>query len=271
MSSFHVIAGAGDIPARPIIRKIQFSDLSAALEQGMGDFWAMPSHAVFLSILYPTVGIFLVVLTSGQDVMPLLYPLMSGFALIGPLAAIGLYEISRQRELGHEPTWQQAFDVLRSSAVPSIFALGFLLMMIFIAWIATAEGLYHWLFRPSASQPYLEFLTQVFTTREGLTLLFVGNFIGLLFTIVAFSLSVVSFPLLLDRDVGAAVAIQTSVKAVLANPQMMAIWGLIVAVLLALGTATVFIGLAIAMPVLGHSTWHLYRRLVAFEDDPVRR
>jgi len=263
MSSFHVIAGASTVTARPVIRKIKFSDLLSALSEGLADFSAMPSHAVFLSILYPVVGIFLVAMTSGQDVMPLLYPLLSGFALIGPFAAIGLYEISRQRDLGHEPTWQDAFNVLRSPAVPSILSLGVVLMVIFVLWLTTAQTLYYWLFNPASSQPYLEFLTQVVTTREGWTLFFLGNFIGLLFTIVVLSISVVSFPLLLDRDVGAAVAIQTSVRAVLANPLTMAVWGLIVAVSLAAGTAALFAGLAIVMPVLGHSTWHLYRRVIA--------
>ena len=263
--TFHVIAGASDIQERPVIRKIGFSDLLHALEDGFADFWAMPSHAVFLSILYPTVGVILVVMTSGQDVMPLLYPMMSGFSLIGPFAAIGLYEVSRRRELGMPVSWLNAFDVLRSPAVPSIMSVGVLLMVIFVLWLATAQGLYYWLFQPKTSQPYLEFLKEVFTTREGWTLFVVGNLVGLLFTIVALTVSVISFPLLLDRDVGAAVAIQTSVRAVIKNPVMMAIWGLIVAVMLAAGIAALFVGLAIVMPVLGHATWHLYRRIIAHD------
>lgn len=267
MTSFHVIGGAGEFPATPIVRKIGFADIREALKDGTDDFLAMPSHAVFLSILYPIVGIFLIAMTSGQDIMPLLFPLMSGFALIGPFAAIGLYEVSRRRELGLNPTWQDAFNVLRSPAVPSIVSLGVALMVIFVLWLTIAQALYHGLFEPTSSQPYLEFLAQVFTTREGWTLLMLGNAIGLLFMIVVLSISVISFPLMLDRDVGAAVAIQTSVRAVLANPLVMAVWGMIVVVSLAIGTAALFVGLAIVMPILGHSTWHLYRRIVAPDSD----
>jgi uncharacterized membrane protein len=262
MSNSHVIAGSGDATALPIIRKIGYKDIEEALAKGLADFWAMPSHAVFLSILYPIVGLVLVVMTSGKNVLPLLYPLLTGFALVGPFAAIGLYEVSRRRELGLETTWQHAFDVLRSPSVPAIAVLGLLLTAIFVLWVATAEGLYAVLFHPAAPQAYLDFLKEVLTTSHGWVLVIVGNFIGLLYVIAVFSMSVVSFPLLLDRDVGAAVAIKTSFRAVIANPGPMALWAVIVAVMLILGMLALIVGLAVVIPVLGHATWHLYRRVV---------
>jgi len=263
MATLHLIAGAGEVPARPTVRTIGLSDLADALAKGIDDFLAMPSHAIFLCVIYPIVGLVVGRLTAGYDVLPLLFPLMAGFALVGPFAAIGLYELSRRRERGLEVSWRNAFDVLRSPSFGAIAALGVLLMALFLVWIAVAQSIYvaNFGYAPAASIP--DFVDDVFTTRAGWTLIVVGNGIGCLFAIVALTISVVSFPLLLDRDVGAAVAMLTSVRAVVANPITMAIWGLLVAGLLAIGSLPFFIGLAVVLPVLGHSTWHLYRKVVA--------
>jgi uncharacterized membrane protein len=258
MANFHVISGDSETPAHPQVRKIGLTDIRDALEKGVADFLAMPSHLVFLGLIYPTVGFVL----AANNPLQLLYPLMSGFALIGPFAAIGLYEVSRRRELGLETSWRNAFDVLRSPSIPAILALGVALLAIFLCWLAAARALYEWLFGSMAPDSYGGFIKQVLTTSEGWTLIFLGNAIGFCFAVVALSISVVSFPLLLDRDVGAAVAVQTSIKAMLANPVMMAVWGLIVAGGLVAGSLPLLVGLAIVMPVLGHSTWHLYRRVV---------
>jgi uncharacterized membrane protein len=258
MANFHVISGNTETPAHPAIRRIGPEDIKQSLIKGVADFLAMPSHLVFLGLIYPTVGLIL----AAANPLHLLYPLMSGFALIGPFAAIGLYEVSRRRELGLDTSWRHAFDVVRSPSIPSILALGVALMVIFLCWLATARGLYELLFGPLAPASYGSFFKEVLTTGHGWLLIILGNFLGFLFAVVALCISVVSFPLLLDRDVGAAVAVQTSVRAVLANPVMMAVWGLIVAGSLVLGSLPLLVGLAIVMPVLGHSTWHLYRRLV---------
>ncbi|MCB5176153.1 MULTISPECIES: DUF2189 domain-containing protein [Microvirga] len=262
MAQFHVIAGADETPVYPIVRKIGLADLRHALSKGFDDFWAMPSHLVFLGLIYPIAGACLAALTFTNNALPLLYPLASGFALLGPLAAIGLYEISRRREMGLEPSWQDAFDVLRSPSIPSIIALGVLLLGIFLAWLTTARMLYEGLFGYAAPESYTRFVNEVLTTSQGLQLIVLGNLLGFVFAVAVLSISVISFPLLLDRDVGAAVAIHTSVRAVLANPFTMAVWGLIVAGALLLGSLPLFVGLAIVMPVLGHATWHLYRRVV---------
>jgi uncharacterized membrane protein len=142
-------------------------------------------------------------------------------------------------------------------------AIGLMLMGLFLLWLGVARQLYQSLFgvyaAPDAVGPFLQ---QVFTTEQGWKLIVYGNAIGFLFALVAFCLTVISFPMLLDRDVGAATALYTSVRAVAANPIVMAAWGLIVAVLLFAGSLPAFIGLAVVMPVLGHATWHLYRKLV---------
>ena len=262
MAQAHVVIGAGGAQAAPVIRKIGLADLKDALARGIDDFLAMPSHAVFLCLIYPIVGFVLARLVLGYNVLPMLFPLAAGFALIGPFAAIGLYEMSRRRELGMDVSWRHALDVFRSPSIGPILVLGLILVAIFLTWLAVAQAIYvaNFGYTPAASMPH--FIQQVFGTPAGWALIIVGNGVGFLFAALVLTMSVVSFPLLLDRDVGAATAILTSVRAVQANPVMMAIWGLIVAALLALGSIPAFFGLAVVMPMLGHATWHLYRKVV---------
>lgn len=261
MANFHVIGGATEALEYPVVRKITLADLMDALKRGISDFWAKPSHYVLLTLIYPLVGIVLAVWMSGYHTWPLLYPLMGGFALIGPFAAIGLYEISRRRELGLDTSWIHAFEVLRSPAIASIAAVGVFLFALFTFWLTTAQGLYQSLF-PSTPNQLGALIQQVLSTPEGWTLLIVGNLLGLVFAIVTLCTTVVAFPLLLDRDVGAYVAVTTSIRAVLKNPIPMFAWGLIVALGLALGSLPLFVGLAVVIPIFGHATWHLYRKVI---------
>jgi uncharacterized membrane protein len=170
--------------------------------------------------------------------------------------------LSRRRELGLSATWKDDFGVLRSQSIPAIVTLGSLLMAIFLTWLVTAQLIYGAIFGGVAPASLSGFVEDILTTRQGWTLIVVGNAVGFVFALVAFTISVVSFPLLLDRDVGFAAAVATSARAVLANPVTMALWGLIVAAALAIGSLPLLIGLAVVMPVLGHSTWHLYRKVV---------
>src|SRR3954462_1579695 len=269
MANFHVVAGASDTPECPIVRRIGPADLTAALRQGFADYWAMPSQVFLLGLIYPIAGVVLAGLAFGQNMLPLLYPLAFGFALVGPFVAVGLYELSRRREQGRPTDWTYAVEVVQSPAIGSIAALGVVLLIIFMGWLFTAQALYEWLYgyRPVESLP--AFLSEALTTSRGWALIILGNLIGFVFAAVVLAISVISFPLLLDRDVGVAIAVQTSVRAVLTNPVPMALWGLIVAGLLALGFATLLIGLAIIVPVLGHATWHLYRCVVERDSSSV--
>jgi uncharacterized membrane protein len=262
MAHLHVITGAGDHVAALPIRKIGLVDLKDALARGLEDFLAMPSHAVFLCLIYPVVGVVIARLVLGYNVLPLMFPLAAGFALLGPFAALGLYEMSRRREAGLEVSWSHALDVFRSPSIGAIAVLGLLLVAIFLVWIAVAQSIYVAYFGYKPAAAVSGFISQVLTTPEGWGLIVVGNFVGFLFAVLVLAISAVSFPLLLDRDVGAATAVLTSVRVVLANPFPMAVWGFIVAVLLAIGSIPALLGLAIVLPVLGHATWHLYRKVV---------
>ncbi len=249
--------------ARPDVRSIDIADIRDALRSGLDDFKAMPTHLAFLCLIYPIVTLVFARLYAGYEVLPLVFPLLAGYTLIGPLVAIGMYELSRRREQGLNISRVHAFAVFRFPSFRSIAILGILLMVIYFVWLAVAQTIYRLNFGDAVPGSVGEFASQVFTTGEGWTLIFVGTWAGFLFAVVVFALSVVSFPILLDRNVGVIVAVQTSVRAVIANPVTMGIWGFIVAALLFLGSLPFFVGLAVALPVLGHATWHLYRKVVA--------
>lgn len=265
MAYSHVLLGAQTSPTHVAVRRIGLTDLKDALSQGLADFYAMPTHAIFLCLIYPVIGLVAARAAFGYSVLPLIYPLATGFALVGPFAALGLYELSRRRELGLDVSVARSFDVLQSSSIGAIVALGFLLLMVFGIWMAVANAIYVATFGYAEPASLTQFASDVLTTRHGWALIALGNGVGLLFAALVLSIGVVSFPLLVDRDVGAAVALMASVQVVLKNPLTMAAWGLIVAALLFLGSLPFFLGLTVVVPVLGHATWHLYRRAVDAE------
>jgi uncharacterized membrane protein len=268
MAHAHILVGGSTSPAQPIVRRISPSDLYQSLASGVDDFAAMPSHAIFLCVIYPLLGIFLVALTVGNSMLPLVFPVAAGFALVGPLAAIGLYELSRRREAGLDSSSSHALDVLHSPSLPAILALGLLLMAIFLIWLAVAEAIYIANFGYSAPGSLRLFASDVFNTSAGWNLIFVGTGVGFLFAVVVLTIGAISLPLLLDRDVGAAVALLTSIRVVVENPLTMALWGFIVTALLVIGSIPFFLGLTVVMPVLGHATWHLYRRAIEPDTNP---
>jgi uncharacterized membrane protein len=248
----------------PVVRRITTDDVWKSLGQGFADFEAYRSDVIFLCATYALVGLVLARLAFGSDLLPLLFPMASGFAIIGPLAAVGLYEMSRLREQGHEVGWANAFDVLRAPAIGGIAALGLILIAVFLVWLLAAWAIFQGTLAPTLPPaPAIGvFVRAVLFTPPGREMIVMGVSVGFLFALLAVMLSVVSFPLLLDRDTGLDTAIGTSFRAVLANPVPMALWGLTVAALLLAGTALAFVGLMVAVPVLGHATWHLYRKLI---------
>jgi uncharacterized membrane protein len=254
------------VTTAPAVRRIALSDLVDALRLGWEDFKAIPTHAIVLCVIYPVVGFVLFRLVVGHSVLPLLFPLAAGFTLIGPFAALGLYELSRRRERGEEAAAWHAVRVLSAPSFGAILALGTFLLALFVIWIAVADAIYISTFGHAPAAMIPDFARRVLTTPQGWSLIIVGCGVGFLFAVVALCISVVSFPLMLDRHATAIDAIRTSFRVVIKNPIAMAAWGLIVAALLVLGSLPFFVGLAVVLPVLGHATWHLYRKVV--EPDP---
>jgi len=249
--------------AMPPVRRIKAADLGDVLVRGIDDFEAYRTDIIFLCLIYPVVSIVLVWLTFSHGMLPLLFPLASGFALVGPFAAVGLYEMSRRREQGIRITWLDAFGVIRSPRFGTIMVLGLALLAIFLLWLLAANLIYQFTLGPEPPVSIAAFAREIFTTSAGWAMTLIGVSVGFLFAVLVLTISVVSFPLLLDRDVGLATAVRTSIRAVAANPSPMAVWGLIVAGGLVIGSISAFLGLIIVMPVLGHATWHLYRKVVS--------
>lgn len=248
--------------APPTVRRITFADIKDALSAGWRDFGAVRTDIVFLCLLYPLAGLVISRMAFDYGMLALVFPLIAGFALIAPLFGIGLYEISRRREMGLEARWTNVFSVVRSPNIGSIMVMGLLLLAIFCLWLFAANFIYTVTLGPDAPVSTVAFVRDALTTPAGWTMTVVGIGVGFLFALVVLVIGVVSFPLLLDRHVGIGTAIATSVRAVRMNPGPMALWGLIVAGSLVVGMIPLLVGLAIVLPVLGHATWHLYRKVV---------
>ena len=170
--------------------------------------------------------------------------------------------MSRRRELGQEARWSDAFGVIHQPSFGAIALLGLALMAIFLLWLVTAGAIYNITLGPAQPVSASQFIRDIFTTGAGWTMIVLGVGVGFLFAVSAMTISVVSFPLMLDRDAGLDTAVWTSIRTVAANPGPMALWGLMVAAGLVIGSIPLFVGLIIVMPVFGHTTWHLYRKLI---------
>jgi uncharacterized membrane protein len=249
-------------PATVNVRRIEFADLRWALARGIEDFGASRTDVIFLCVVYPLLGLLLARLASGYDLLPLVFPLASGFALVGPLAAVGLNEMSRRRELGMQPGWADAFGVFRSPAIGGIVLLGAILLTMFLFWLILSNVVYNLTLGPQPPASLTTFIHDVFFTHAGRTMAVAGVGAGFLLAVGALTISVVSFPMLLDQNVPLETAVRTSATVVARNPLVMAAWGLIVAAGLVIGSIPLLLGLIFVMPVLGHATWHLYRRAV---------
>jgi uncharacterized membrane protein len=244
------------------IRTIGLNDLWRALKEGYDDFGAMPTMVVFLSVLFPLFVLLLTLLLVGKNLLYLAFPMVAGLTLIGPAVSVFLFEMSRRRERGLDIRWRSAFDFVHSASFAPVLELSVLMMLLYVAWLFMAQFLYFGMFNGDPPTSVSELVTELMTTRRGAGLMVYGVLLGFLFAVAALAISVVAFPLLLDKPVSAATAITVSIRAVAANFMVMAVWGVIVVALLAAGVILFLIGLAVVLPVLGHATWHLYRKVV---------
>lgn len=248
--------------ARPEVNRIGLADIRAALRKGAEDFAALRSDVIFAMALYPVIGFVLAVWTFNAGQLHLLFPLAAGFPLIGPVAAVGLYEMSRRRERGEQADWGAALSTLTGRVLGPVLTLGVLLAVIFFFWLFAAHLIWNSTLGPQPYDNLMALFRDSLGTSEGREMMLMGIGVGFLFAALVLCLSLVSFPMLIDRPVGVPVALATSLAVARRNPGATALWGLIVAVLLALGTIPLFAGLIVVLPILGHATWHLYRRAV---------
>ena len=247
------------------IRAIGLHDLRIALAQGWEDFLYKRGDLVFIGFIYPAAVLLGALYVSHAPVLPLIFPLIAGSILFGPVVASGFYELARRRECELDTRWRHFFDVLRGPAAFSLFGLASIIFLLFLLWIYTAWFIYSATIgsaNAGTTGSVSEFLGAVLGTSEGWQMIVVGNLVGLGFAIVVLAISVISFPMLVDRPVGMGVALRTSVRVARKSPVTVAIWGLIVVGLLVLGSLPALVGLAVVFPMLGYATWHLYTRAV---------
>ncbi|MHB2166275.1 DUF2189 domain-containing protein [Alsobacter sp. R-9] len=254
--------GTAALRPDPVIRRITRQDVAEAFAAGLRDFQAQPVYGLFFGGIYAVGGLVMLLATASWGLLYLVYPLAAGFALIGPFVAVGLYEVSRRRETGESITWGAILGVVFAQSRRELGWMAFVCVFLFILWMYQIRLLVALFFgfQPMAMN---DFLSNLLGTPEGLLFLLIGHVDGAILSLVLFSLTVVSFPLLLDRDVDFITAMITSVRSVVTNPAPMVGWAAVVVVALIIGSLPAFLGLAVVLPVLGHTTWHLYRRLVA--------
>ncbi|MBT8155361.1 DUF2189 domain-containing protein [Epibacterium ulvae] len=246
----------------PEVRRLAMQDLVAALQMGMRDFAACRSDAMFTVFMYPLIGLAMVAMVASEQFFPLLVPMIFGFAIVGPAAAVGLYEMSARREAGFEAKWSDALNLVRTPAFVPILILSLFLAALFVLWLIVANMIFTYTMGPETPERLSTFLRDVVMTPEGRAMAVIGMAVGSIFALTAFATSLISFPMLLDRRVGVPVAVVTSMRAVRHNLRVTLAWGILVGSALAIGSIPFFAGLIIIVPILGHATWHLYRRLV---------
>lgn len=252
----------------PEINRLAMADIRQALRRGVQDFTHFRTDVMMMVAIYPLIGLMLGFVAFQQSLFALIFPIAAGFALIGPLAATGLYAMSRAREQGADAGWGHAFGVIRSATFAPVMVLGLYLIALYAVWLYVAAAIYAATVGTLAPQNIAEFATLVVSTAEGWTMIWVGNAVGAVFAFVALVTGFIAFPMLVDRPVGVPVAVVTSVKVAMQNKRVTLVWGMVVALMLLLASVPLFLGMIVALPILGHGTWHLYRRAVSYPKTP---
>jgi uncharacterized membrane protein len=244
------------------IRTIEVADVIECIDQGVKDFTRAPRYGLFFGGVYAVGGLLILWLTLEFGYFYLAYPFIMGFALFAPFGAAGTYEVSRRLENNQPLSWPIVLGAVWARTGKELGWLALVSLFTFIIWLDLAVFLFL-MFYGLNVPTFTQLFTEVFTTAYGVMFLVVGNGLGAIIALIVFSFTAVSPPLIVDRDVDFVTAMTTSVKAVLANPRPMLVWAIVIGADLAIGFATLFVALLVVFPVLGHTTWRLYRKLIA--------
>jgi len=249
------------VVSQPTLRPIKLTDLIDAIGSGIRDFRRAPQFGLVFAGLFAAGGWLLIALLIRFNMPYFAYPLAMGFALIAPFAATGFYAVSEHIESGKPLTWSSVLSDVGKAAGGEVRWMALITGFALIIWMDIAAFL---LFAFTSFEIItVDTLKNLLTTPTGWFFAFLGNVIGAIIAMAVFSISVVSFPMLFDRKVDFVTAMTTSVGLVTANPWPMMVWCAIIAASMAISIATGFLGLLLTMPVIGHATWHLYRKAVA--------
>jgi uncharacterized membrane protein len=244
----------------PTVATLSIADLAEVTAAGIRDFRAAPQFGLFFGGIYAVAGWVLLVMLYVYNLYYLVYPIAMGFALVAPFASVGFYSVSDFLERGKPLSWGAVFDAVREATNRDLRWMALITGFTFFMWIDYAAILFLTIMGFDALGP--QAFKEIFTTTHGWFFLLVGNLAGAVIAVIVFSISVVTYPMLYDRDIDFVTAMVTSVRVVFANPVVMLIWCAFIALLTGISLITVFTGLFFMLPVLGHASWHLYRRAV---------
>lgn len=246
----------------PEVKKVTGQVIATALYNGLSDFRSAPAFGLFFGAVYALGGLFILFALTVLGQRWMIFPVAIGFPLIGPFIAAGLYEVSRQLENGNKPSWKEVMTVIFRQQRREMGWMAFITLFIFWMWMYQIRLLLAIFLGKTTFSTVPAFVTTVTTTPEGMAFLMVGTVVGLILSLILYSVTVIAMPMLLDRDVDFITAMITSVKTVVENPVPMLIWGVVITALAVVGMMSMFIGLIVILPVLGHTAWHLYRHAV---------
>ncbi|WP_420404519.1 DUF2189 domain-containing protein [Nisaea sp.] len=252
-------------PPRIIVRAATIGDVRNALAAGWRDFRTAPAFGLFFGSFFAFGGLSILAMAWALDLSYLAYPTAVGFSLIGPFAAVGLYEVSRRLSSGQPLAWKDILGVIVAQRRRELGWMAFVTMFMLIMWMYQVRVLLAIFLGFQSFTSFAGFLEVILTTTDGLLFLGLGHVFGAVLALILFSATAISFPLLLDQEHDFITAMITSFKTVTMSPAVMVGWAAVIGVTLYLSMIPLFLGLIVALPVLGHATWHLYRSLISFE------
>ena len=242
-----------------VSQELAVSDLIASLAAGFRDFCRFPQFGLFFSLVYVLAGLFLTYALYAWGQATWMIPVAAGFPIIAPFTAVGLYEVSRRREAGLPVSWRAVLGALRGNGDDQLLMMGGILFVAFSFWMILAHGIFAIFMAESGIG---HDTLALFTTGTGIAMLIVGSLVGAAVALAFYAITVISLPILVDCEVDFLTAIIVSLGAMRSNGLVLLIWAFTIAVLLVIAMLPAFLGLFVALPVLGHATWHLYRRAV---------